>query len=40
VCLGVYTVNGKVAGVYTRLSEKTVIDFEAADVALLIKDDD
>ena len=40
VCVGVYTVNGKAAGAYTRLSEKPVIDFAAADVALLIEDDE
>jgi glutathionylspermidine synthase len=40
VCLGIYTINGKAAGAYARISEKSVIDFEAADVALLIEDDD
>lgn len=40
VCVGVYTVNGKAAGAYARLSEKPVIDFSAADVALLIEDDE
>jgi glutathionylspermidine synthase len=40
VCIGVYTVNGQVAGAYARLSEKPVIDFSAADVALLLKDDE
>jgi glutathionylspermidine synthase len=40
VCIGAYTINGKAAGAYVRLSEKPVIDFEAADVALLIEDDD
>jgi hypothetical protein len=40
VCLGVYTINGKAAGAYARISEKIVIDFEAADAALLIEDDD
>jgi len=38
VCIGIYTVNGKPAGAYARLSEKPVIDFAAADVALLIQD--
>ncbi|HWD92775.1 MAG TPA: glutathionylspermidine synthase family protein [Verrucomicrobiae bacterium] len=38
VCVGVYTVNGAAAGAYARLSEKTVIDFSATDVALLIDD--
>ena len=40
VCVGVYTVNGKAAGAYARLSEKPVIDFAAVDVALLIEDDE
>lgn len=40
LCVGVYTVNGKAEGAYARLSEKAIIDFEAADVALLIEDDD
>lgn len=35
-CVGIYTVNGKAAGAYTRLSEKPVIDFGATDVVLLI----
>jgi hypothetical protein len=39
-CIGVYTVDGNAAGAYARISAKTVIDFEAADVALLIEDDD
>lgn len=40
VCIGVYTVNGRTAGAYARLSEKLVIDYSAADVALLLKDDE
>lgn len=40
VCVGVYTVNGKAAGAYTRLSPRPVIDFAAVDVALLIEDDE
>ncbi len=40
VCVGVYTVNGRVAGAYTRISAKPVIDFSAGEVALLIQDDD
>jgi glutathionylspermidine synthase len=40
ICIGVYTVNGRAAGAYARLSEKPVIDFSAADVALLVKDDE
>jgi glutathionylspermidine synthase len=38
-CVGVYTVNGRTAGAYARLSEKPVIDFAATDVALLLEDD-
>jgi len=40
VCLGIYTVNGKAAGAYARLSEKPVIDFTATDVALLLEDNE
>jgi hypothetical protein len=40
VCTGVYTVNGRAAGAYARLSEKPVVDFSAADVALLLNDDE
>jgi hypothetical protein len=40
VCIGIYTVNGQTAGAYARLSEKSVIDYSAADVALLLKDDE
>ena len=40
VCIGIYTVNGRAAGAYARLSEKPVIDYSAADVALLLKDDE
>jgi hypothetical protein len=36
VCVGVYTINGKTVGAYTRLSEGPVVDFSATDVALLI----
>lgn len=36
VCVGIYTVNGRAAGAYARLSEKSVIDVAAVDVALLI----
>ena len=39
-CVGVYTVNGRAAGAYTRCSPKPVIDFSAADVALLLQDDE
>jgi len=40
VCIGVYTVNGHAAGAYARLSKKPVIDYSAADAALLLKDDE
>ena len=39
-CIGVYTVNGRAAGAYARLSEKPVIDFAATDIALLLEDDE
>ncbi len=40
VCVGVYTVNGRAAGAYGRMSDKTLIDFAAVDVALLIEGND
>lgn len=40
VCVGVYTVNGRAAGAYARMSEKPVIDFAAEDVVLLIEKND
>ncbi len=40
VCVGIYTVNGRAAGAYARLSKKPVIDFSAADAALLLEGDD
>ena len=39
-CIGVYTVNGRAAGAYARISEKPVIDFAATDIALLLEDDE
>jgi glutathionylspermidine synthase len=36
-CIGVYTVNGKAAGIYTRAALKPLIDFAAMDVATLIR---
>jgi len=39
-CVGIYTVNGKTAGAYARLSEKPVVDFAATDVAFLVDHDD
>jgi len=40
VCIGVYTVNGRAAGVYARFSDKPLIDFAAVDIALLLEDDE
>ena len=34
-CLGVYTVNGRVAGAYGRLAPRPLIDARAADAAVL-----
>jgi hypothetical protein len=36
-CVGVYTVDGRVAGAYTRLSRGPIVDFAAVDVALLLE---
>lgn len=35
-CLGVYTINGRTAGVYARASLRPVVDYAAMDVALLV----
>jgi hypothetical protein len=40
VCIGVFTLNGRAAGAYARMSRKPLIDFEAIDAALLLHDDD
>ncbi|MDB6023562.1 MAG: hypothetical protein JWQ04_3419 [Pedosphaera sp.] len=40
VCVGVFTVNGRAAGAYARLSAKPIIDFAATDVALLLENDE
>jgi hypothetical protein len=37
-CLGVYTVDGRAAGIYGRLSPKPLIDYTAVDVAVLVRD--
>jgi hypothetical protein len=37
-CLGVYTVDGRAAGIYGRVSPRPIIDFEAIDIAVLIDD--
>ena len=38
-CIGVYTVDGKAAGLYGRLSRGPVVDFTAIDTAALIEDE-
>jgi glutathionylspermidine synthase len=35
-CLGVYTVNGRAAGIYGRCSASPIIDYRAQDVAVLL----
>jgi len=37
-CLGVYTIDGRVAGAYGRLAPRPLIDHQARDVAILISD--
>jgi hypothetical protein len=39
-CVGIYSVDGKAAGAYARLSEKPLIDYAAMDVALLIDENE
>ena len=36
-CVGVYTIDGRAAGIYGRLSSTPIIDFQATDVAVLIE---
>jgi len=36
VCLGIYSINGKVAGTYGRLASRPLIDYAAVDVAVLV----
>jgi hypothetical protein len=36
-CLGVYTIDGRAAGVYGRLSPRPLIDYAATDVAILVR---
>jgi glutathionylspermidine synthase len=38
-CIGVYTINGKAAGAYVRLSRGPVTDYRAIEAALLVADD-
>ncbi len=38
-CIGVYTINGRAAGVYARASFRRVTDYAAMDVALLIDEE-
>jgi hypothetical protein len=38
-CLGVYTVNGSCAGVYARMAPHPLIDYQAIDVAVLIREE-
>jgi glutathionylspermidine synthase len=35
-CLGVYAIDGRVAGIYGRLATKAIVDYAAIDVAVLI----
>jgi glutathionylspermidine synthase len=37
-CLGVYTIDGKAAGIYARMTRSAVIDYTAIDVAVLVDD--
>jgi len=36
-CVGVYTIDGRAAGAYARLSRGPIVDFAAVDVALLLE---
>jgi hypothetical protein len=37
-CIGVYVIDGEVAGAYGRLSRGLVTDYSARDAAILIRD--
>jgi glutathionylspermidine synthase len=37
VCLGIYTVDGKAAGVFGRLSKTALVDWTAQDVTVLLR---
>ena len=39
-CLGVYTIDGKAAGIYGRISPAKVIDYTATDVAVLVDNEE
>jgi glutathionylspermidine synthase len=39
-CIGVYTVNGRAAGIYTRLARGLVTDYTAMDAAVLLEEDE
>jgi glutathionylspermidine synthase len=38
-CVGVYTIDGRACGAYTRIAMRAVIDYRAVDVALLVEGD-
>jgi glutathionylspermidine synthase len=38
-CLGVYTVNGRAAGIYGRMAPRRLIDYAALEVAVLVEHD-
>jgi glutathionylspermidine synthase len=38
-CVGVFTVNGKFAGIYGRASKTPLVDQDAQDVAILVRDE-
>ena len=38
-CIGVYTINGKAAGIYGRFATTPVVDFAAVDIAVLVEQD-
>ena len=38
-CIGVYTVNGRAAGIYGRISDKPLINAYARDIAVLVKEE-
>jgi hypothetical protein len=38
-CIGVYTVDGRAAGIYGRITTRPIIDYAATDIAVLVREE-
>jgi hypothetical protein len=38
-CIGVFTIAGRACGIYGRLSRSPVVNYTAADVAVLVEEE-